>query len=981
MKPRLFCLWLLLLAAVGLSAYDFKYGDLYYNITSDSTVEVTYQVYDSDNNYVGFISANIPASIEYAGKNYNVTSIGSDAFLLCRSLTSITIPNSVTSIGQQAFCVTGLTSITIPNSVTSFGENVFGGCSGLTSIIVENENPKYDSRNNCNAIIESASNTLIAGCKTTTIPNSVTSIGDLAFSGCSGLSSVTIGNSVTSIGDWAFFGCSGLSSITIPNSVTSIGDGAFQGCSGLTSITIPNSVTSIGDRAFSDCSGLTSIIVENENLKYDSRNNCNAIIETATSTLIAGCQNTIIPNSVTSIGGYAFQGCRGLTSITIGNSVTSIGKYAFSGCSGLTSVVWNAANYPDCQNGITPFYDLRLQITSFVFGDSVEHIPTYLCFGMSVLTSITIPNSVTSIGEYAFYNAYSIVYSGTATGAPWGARSMNGYTDGFLVYSDATKTSLLACSCAAKGTITIPNSVTSIGDYAFLGCASLTSITIPNSVTSIGDYAFSGCSGLTSVTIPNSVTSIRDYAFSGCSGLTSITIPNSVTSIGEYAFRGCSGLTSITIPNSVTSIGEYAFRGCSGLTSITIPNSVTSIGDDAFCGCSGLISITIPNSVTSIGGSAFSGCSGLTSITIPNSVTSIGDYAFYGCSGLTSITFLGRLPSHIGNWAFGYENCNIHKLVCKSYEMKLTDLTDLPFIKTLDTIVMPANGFDVSEESWATLPKYLKYAQLTSGEMTDNAFAVLNRSYKTLQTLDIQAVSNTSIADEAFKGCYNLRTLLLPSQLTKIPYMAVADCKSLQEITIPATVEEIDNSAFENCRSIQTITFAGADALQGIAQYAPASGCALHRIGNWAFYNCHELQHLTIPEGVTEIGDAAFYGCTYLQDLTLPASVEQIGDNCFALCSKLQKITVLSTTPPAIAAKTFYDVNRAIPVYVPAESVADYQGDTYWKEFNIQADTTPIDHTQADGTASATPHKVVRDGQVLIIRGDKTYTATGIEVR
>ncbi len=229
-----------------------------------------------------------------------------------------------------------------------------------------------------------------------------------------------------------------------------------------------------------------------------------------------------------------------------------------------------------------------------------------------------------------------------------------------------------------------------------------------------------------------------------------------------------------------------------------------------------------------------------------------------------------------------------------------------------------------------------------------------------------------------------LLTLVLrfrTSQLFKIPYMAVAGCKSLQEITIPATVEEIDNSAFENCRSIQTITFAGADAPQGIAQYAPASGCALHRIGNWAFYNCHELQHLTIPEGVTEIGDAAFYGCTYLQDLTLPASIEQIGDNCFALCSKLQKITVLSTTPPAIAARTFYDVNRAIPVYVPAESVADYQGDTYWKEFNVQADTTPIDHMQADGTASATPHKVVRDGQVLIIRGDKTYTATGIEVR
>ena len=704
MKPRLFCLWLLLSAAVGSFAYDFQYGDLYYNITSDSTVEVTYQVYyfNDSNNYVGLISANIPASIEYAGKNYNVTSIGDYAFCGCRSLTSITIPNSVKKIGGQAFCGTGLISITIPNSVTGIESPIVNGCSNLISITIESKNAIFDSRDSCNAIIETASNTLIAGCKTTTIPNSV-----------------------TSIGNYAFLGCSGLTSITIPNSVTSIGSSAFSGCGSLTSITIPNSVTSIGDAAFSYCRGLTSITVESENSIFDSRDNCNAIIETSSNTLIAGCKTTTIPNSVTSIG---------------------------------------------------------------------------------------------------------------------------------------------------------------------------------------------------------------NYAFSGCSGLTSITIPNSVTSIGSSAFQGCSGLTSITIPDGVTSIGSSAFQGCSSLTSITIPNSVTSIGSSAF----------------------------------------------QGCSSLTSITFLGRVSSIVYSAFYG---CTIHKLVCKGNEVKLTDLIDFPFIQTLDTIVMPANGFDISEEKWASLPKYFKYAQLIGGEMTDNAFAVLNRSYKTLQTLDIQAVTNTSIADEAFKGCYNLRTLLLPSQLTRIPYMAVADCKSLQEITIPATVEEIDNSAFENCRSIQTITFAGADAPQGSAQYAPASGCALHRIGNWAFYNCHELQHLTIPEGVTEIGDAAFYGCTYLQDLTLPASVEQIGDNCFALCSKLQKITVLSTTPPTIAAKTFYDVNRAIPVYVPAESVADYQGDTYWKEFNIQTDTTPIDHTQADASASTTPHKVVRDGQVLIIRGDKTYTATGIEVK
>ena len=186
--------------------------------------------------------------------------------------------------------------------------------------------------------------------------------------------------------------------------------------------------------------------------------------------------------------------------------------------------------------------------------------------------------------------------------------------------------------------VTLPDGLTSIGDYAFYSCESLTSVTIPNSVTSIGVLAFSSCSALTSITIPNSVTSTGDYAFSNCYSLTSVTLDSGVTSIGDYAFSNCSALTSITIPNSVTSIGNSAFIGCSALTSITIPNSVTSIGNSAFFYCSSLTSITIPNSVTSIGESAFRGCTSLTSVTIGNSVTSIGNSAFYECSNIQEVT-------------------------------------------------------------------------------------------------------------------------------------------------------------------------------------------------------------------------------------------------------------------------------------------------------------------------------------------------------
>ena len=373
----------------------------------------------------------------------------------------------------------------------------------------------------------------------TVITYRVVGIGDAAFLGCTSLTSVTIPNSVTNIGISAFYGCSSLLSISIPNNVTNIDNNAFRGCTSLTSVTIPNSVMSIGDYAFYGCTGLTSIT---------------------------------IPNRVTYIGEYTFKGCTSLTSVTIGESVSEIGKSAFESCTSLTSVVWNAIH---CVNFIIPDAPFPNSVTSFTFGEKVEHVPAYLCYDMSVLASITIPNSVTSIG----------------------------------------------------------------GD-AFSGCSSLTSVTIPNSVTSIGTDAFQGCSSLSSVTIPNNVTSIEAGAFSGCSSLTSITIPNSVTSIGSSAFDGCSSLTSVAIPSSVTSIEKRTFRGCSSLTSVTIPNSITSIGESAFEGCSSLTSVTIPESVRSIGYSAFSGCSSLTSITIPNSIRSIGDWAFRDCSSLTYIELL-----------------------------------------------------------------------------------------------------------------------------------------------------------------------------------------------------------------------------------------------------------------------------------------------------------------------------------------------------
>jgi len=637
LKRALHTVLFVLLNAVGMGkmyAYDFSAvcatgQTLYYTITNASNHYVALVAPGGNNSsgWNGYTKPTgdivLPESVQYGGVTYTVTSIGNYAFRGCSGLTG---------------------NLNIPNSVTLIATSAFSACSGLTSL---------------------------------TIPNSVTSIATSAFSACSGLTNLTIPNSVISIGNSAFEGCTGLTSLTIPNSVISIGINAFRGCTGLTSLTIPNSVTSIGNEAFRSCSGLEQIIVDEDNPSYDSRENCNALIITSTNKLITGCKNTIIPNSVTSIGDHAFYECSGLTSLTIPNSVTSIGWNAFYECSGLKSLT---------------------------IGNSVISIDNSAFEGCTGLTSLTIPNSVTLIGDEAFMGC-------------------TGLTSLTIGNSVTTIGGSAFSSCRGLTSLTIPNSVISVGQYAFYQCSGLTSLTLGNSVTSIGQFAFYSCSGLTSLTIPNSVTSIGpsaflatgwsnnqpngvlylsncclgykgqqpigalnilegtrlicNNAFYGCSGLTgSLNIPDSVTSIGYQAFRGCSGLTSLTIGNSVTFIGEYAFQGCSGVTEIffnatncadvynyylpfqgcggtlVIGENVERIPAFMFQYFSGLASLTIGNSVTSIGKYAFRGCSRLTSLTIPNSVTSIGDYAFTGCSGLSTITVLAETPPTLGNGVF-----------------------------------------------------------------------------------------------------------------------------------------------------------------------------------------------------------------------------------------------------------------------------------------------------------------------------------------
>ena len=671
---------LFLLLAVFLSlpmlAVEVEIGGINYELVA-KTKQATVISKSSVKKYSGDIV--IPESVKYSGITCSVTSIGEGAFRNCSDLTSVTIPNSVTSIGERAFedCE-GLTSVhisdlaawcniefgtwdsnplacayngnatklylngeevkdlTIPNSVTSIGNYAFNNYSNLTSVA---------------------------------IPNSVTSIGEAAFEDCEGMTSLTIGSGVTSIGSLAFSYCTSLTSVTIPNSVTSVGEEAFSGCEGLISLTIGSGVTSIEPGAFTECTSLTSVTIPNSvtSIKEVAFGYCE------------GLTSVTIGSGVTSIGEEAFVGCTSLTSVTIPNSVTSIGEGTFQNCSSLTSLT-----IPNSVTSIEDrtFYECA-SLTSMAIPNSVTSIGGEAFYGCDNLTSVIIPNSVTSIGFSAFSECYDLNSVHISDLAAWCNIEFGTYDSNPL-------------SCAYNGNAT----------KLYLNGEEVKDLIIPNSVTSIGNYAFHDYTSLTSVTIPNSVTSIGVEAFYNCEGLTSLTIPNSVTSIGEGAFEGCSSLTSLTIPNSVTSIGEGAFHGCGGLTSLTIPNSVTSIGAHTFAGCRSLTSVVIPNSVTYIGMFAFDGCSGLTSVTIPNSVTSIDNWAFGYCENLLDVYCYAEDVPSVGVDVFEDSpiiNCNLHVPAAsiESYKAKepwsgfgkIIGLSDIPKLEKCATpFVIYANG-------------------------------------------------------------------------------------------------------------------------------------------------------------------------------------------------------------------------------------------------------------------------------------------------
>ncbi len=484
---------LMLTTTVPAKAFTFEYNGLKFKTKTGNTCEVTKSSVSGD--------VVIPAEAVCDGTKYTVVAIGDGAFTSSMSMTSVTIPNTVTSIGVNAFTYCYLLkSLTIPNSVTSIGAKAFSLCSKLQTVKLSNS-------------LVTIGENAFSSCKSLTaieIPNSVTTIGSNAFSYCYGLASVTLSNSLTTIGASAFNQCYGLTSIEIPSSVTTIGDYAFMECHGLTSIYLSRSLTSIGANIFANCSALETLVLDPENKKYDSRDNCNAIVETATNKLVIGCKRSTIPNTITAIGSSAFSGCTGLTAIEIPGSVTSIGNSVFYGCTDLTAIdIPGTVTYI----GSSAFSDSGLK--SITIPEGI----TTIGFGMfaycSRLASVTLPSSVTSIEAKAFDH------------------------------------------CTSLTSIDIPGTVKSIGNSAFYG-SGLTSIDI-NNVTDIGDMAFEYCAYMKSASILKA-RSVPESTFENCIALEKLVLPYEWTSDFKVDFSTLSALDTLYVGEKTATIPGKAFH-------------------------------------------------------------------------------------------------------------------------------------------------------------------------------------------------------------------------------------------------------------------------------------------------------------------------------------------------------------------------------------------------------------------------------------
>ena len=964
------------LGNMAVHAYDIDQNGIYYNITSDNTVEVTY-VEDGEGNadfYYGAIS--IPRRISTGGVSYTVTAIGDKAFNNCSDVTSVTLPNTVTTIGSNAFdrC-TSLTGIDIPNSVTSIGNDAFSGCSSLTSIIipesvttigedafwltgltsitipnsvisigkriiahsrvssiiVEEGNTKYDSRDNCNAIIESETNTLIVGCSNTFIPNTVTTIGECAFERCGELTSIIIPNNVTSIANSAFYNCVNLISVTIPNTITSIGDYMFSFCYKLASVNIPNSVTSIGVQAFNGCSSLSKIE---------------------------------IPNSVTSIGESAFNECGNLVTVKVDiDSPLTIDENTFSNRTNATLYVpagckdaYEDADYwtefseivempgvgykftavVPCNGGtanmafnVTSTRPREVEVTwdryenSSYAGDVVipEHVDykgvTYTvtrignqAFSRSPLTSVSIPHTVTSISEYAFRwneNLTKLVIPNSVTDMSsiiWspgpnftqliveeGNPKYDSRNNCNAIIETATNTLINGCQ-----TTIIPDDVETIGNVAFCEHDYLTHIEIPRSVKKICTRAFWGTS-LESVNIPEGVEEIDGEAFSFIGSLTYVSLPSTLTRIDPCPFIRSVSRVVVADNNPIFDSRD----NCNAIIETSTNKLVV--------GCRNTI---IPETVTSIGGYAFYELynGNPYSITIPANVLTIEDGAFvqpHGGSIVNEVIVEHTSPIIISGNVFSNRSDITLCVPAGSkvayeeadYWNEFKEIVEMPGVGYEFTAAVPCNDGTANLTFKVTSTRPWEVEVSASPEDIAGALTIPAMvEYNGLQ------FAVKSIGKHAFDGgerenAHSITSVTIAEGITTIDNWAFQNCPELETVILPESVENIYSAAFAYSPKLSAINIP----------------TRLKTIYDWLFVNCTALKSIDLPEGITEIKNDAFKG-SGLESIKFPSTLTSVGQAAFQACENLTQIDFGGCTA-TIEGDAFSWCNSLEEVYIP----------------------------------------------------------------
>ena len=959
---RIFTLLFASMLAGQAWAEDFAIDNLTYTITGANTVSVT----GADFYIEGTLK--IPSTVENEGVTYSVTSIEEEG-LAYSDYDTIIIPNKVTTIGDYAFrWCSNLKCVTFSSSVTTIGTELFVSCAKMSAVNVASDNTAFSS---VDGVLFNKDKTTLIYCPRAktgayTIPNSVTTIGDFAFSFCQGLTSITIPNSVTTIGSSTFEYCHGLTSITIPNSVTNIGNKAFSNCKNLASVTMSKSITSISEELFLGC-GLTSFEIPSGVTS----------IEQMAFYACGELTSLIIPNTVTTIKNGSIRRCRKLESIIIPISVTTISPFAFSENDLLTIYCeaeptpkdWNSSwNLDD--NTVIWGYDpnkknwtVTLSANNSAYGS--------VSGGGTVEDSATTTISATPAYSYKFVKWSNGLATATAT--------ITVTSDTALVAEFAKDSSLMASELHYEITsdstvqvvksddyktlkkVVIPETVeiegktytvTSIGKDAFEYCKKITTVSIPNTVVKISSNAFMACDSLVSVDIPNSVTHIGHGVFYGCDNLTSVNIPNSVMSIDNQAFTNCQKLIGInvandnshfssgegvlfnkdktelmyfpagktgeySIPNTVTTIADEAFGYCEGLTSINIPNSVKIIKDDAFYG-TGLATITIPDGVKIIEHGAFGNCYDLTSATIPNTVTELSAMSFYGCINLTRIDVASGNPNYTSDAGIVFNK----------------DKTEI--------ISFPAGKTDTSY----TIPSSVT-------KIGDNAFY----RCEDLKSITIPE-SVTSIDYEAFENCESLTSITIPNSVTSIGEYAFVDCYKLESIILSESITHINSNVFAWCNKLVYNEFDSAYYLgtsdnpyfaliktesTDIESLEIHDSCKV--IAEGAFYDCANLQYneydsvlylgkagtpyfmlvkakstditsCEIGNGCRIIGNNAFYNCNKLTSIIIPNGVISIGNLAFDNCRNLTDITIPESVE-SIGNSAFYYCDNLTSINIP----------------------------------------------------------------